>query len=361
MSNKRGYKKSVKVRKRKLKTKKVSLYLDIYLGSGKRQYEFLGITYNPKNIPDKRQKLEMAKEIALKREYELIASDNGIVSSYKKRSNFVEYMEKIVDTKPKSEKAWRNTLKHLKEFTKGHIAFNSISEEFLEEFKTYLLTKVSNNTAHTYFAKIKASLNKALKDNIINKNIANNIKQIPRRDIKRTYLTIDELGILSRTPCKKDIVKYAFLFSCNTGLRLSDVKRLTWNDIIFNENKLIVTQRKTKESLYLPLNETALSILSILKSNKVINIDNKVFDLPGDVTTNNSIKEWVNKANINKRVTFHTSRHTFATISLSQGTDIYTVSKLLGHKNIENTQIYAKVINESMSKAVNSIPKIDII
>lgn len=361
MSNKTGYKKSVTLRKRKLKNGKVSLYLDIYLGSGKRQYEFLGITYHIKNIPEKRQKLEIAKEIATKREIELISNDNGIISAYKKRSNFVEYFEQIAFNTPKTEKAWKNTYKYLNEFTKGHIQFNAIDENFLEEFKTFLLTKVSNNTAHTYFAKIKASLNKAVKDKIVNKNIANNVKQIARNDVKRTYLTIDELNKLNKTSCNKIQVKYAFMFACNTGLRLSDVKRLSWNDISLDEKRLILSQKKTKESLYLPLNNTALNILSKIKSNKVQDISNKVFVLPTDNQINNVIKKWVKKANITKKVTFHISRHTFATISLASGTDLYTVSKLLGHKDIQNTQIYTKVINESMVKAVNNIPEIDVI
>lgn len=361
MSNKKGYKKSVTVRKRKLKTGKISLYLDIYLGNKKRQYEFLGITYYPKNIADKRNKLNIAKEIANKREYELIVSDTGVISAYKKRSNFVEYFEKLANNTPKTEKAWKNTYKYLREFTKGNIAFNSIDENFLEEFKKYLLTKVSNNTAHTYFSKIKASLKKAVKDKILNRNIADNIKQIPKQGTKREYLTIDELSVLSKTPCKKDIVKLAFLFACNTGLRLSDIKRLNWSDILLSEKRLIVTQKKTKESLYLPLNNTALSILNKIKSNKIQNIDNTIFELSGDTTINKIIKDWVNKAHINKKVTFHTSRHTFATISLASGTDLYTVSKLLGHKNIQNTQIYAKIIDESMNKAVNNIPNIEIL
>lgn len=362
MSNKNAYKKTVKLRQKKLLSGEISLYLDIYLGNGKRDYEFLGIHFNSKDKVDKREKLAIANEIRVKREIELIASDNGIISTHKKRSNFVEYFEKIsIEKNEIGQRTYVNTLYYLKEFTKGHIAFSSIDETFLEDFKSFLLTKVKNNTAHSYFSVIKASLNRAVKEKVIHKNVAQNVKQIPKKDAKRIYLTIEELNKLNKTECSNIQVKYAFIFSCNTGLRLSDVKRITWNDLLNDEKKLILTQKKTEESLYLPLNYTAISILSKIKNNKIQNINNNIFNLPSNSQINKTLKEWVNRANINKKVSFHTSRHTFATMSLTSGTDLYTVSKLLGHKDIKNTQIYAKVVDESMKNAVNNIPEIDVI
>ena len=360
MSNKKSYKKSVKLRKRKLKSGNVSLYLDIYLGNKNRQYEWLGITYNPKNKPEKRQKMNMAQEIRAKREVELIAGDYDIIPAHKKRSNFVEYFEKLAEEfYEKGQRSYMNAFHHLKEYTNGNITFNAVNEVFLEDLKRYFLSKVSNNTAHTYFSVIKASLRKAYKEKIIHYNPASKVKQISKKNSQRVYLTLDEVKKLNQTECNDIIVKYAFLFACNTGLRISDIKRLHWDNISFEENKVIVTQKKTKESLYLPLSKSARNILHELMSNKNDNKSNKVFYLPSDGKIRKDIIKWVKDAGINKSVSFHTSRHTFATLSLSLGVDLYTVSKLLGHTDIKNTQIYAKVIDDNMQKAVDKLPDLD--
>ena len=360
MSNKKSYKKSVKLRQRKLKSGNVSLYLDIYLGNKNRQYEWLGITYNPKIKPEKRQKMNMAQEIRAKREVELIAGDYDIIPAHKKRSNFVEYFEKLAEEfYEKGQRSYMNAFHHLKEYTNGNITFNAVNEVFLEDLKRYFLSKVSNNTAHTYFSVIKASLRKAYKEKIIHYNPASKVKQISKKNSQRVYLTLDEVKKLNQTECNDIIVKYAFLFACNTGLRISDIKRLRWDNISFEENKVIVTQKKTKESLYLPLSKSARNILHELMSNKNDNKSNKVFDLPSDGKIRKDIIKWVKDAGINKSVSFHTSRHTFATLSLSLGVDLYTVSKLLGHTDIKNTQIYAKVIDDNMQKAVDKLPDLD--
>ena len=349
---------SIHIRERKLKNGNISLYFDIYLGNGKRQYESLDIKFNPKNKTDRKNKYYIANEIKLKRDLEIINNDNGIIPYYKKKSNFVEYFEKLCKNKSNTENSWNNTLKKLKEFTKGNIAINNIDEIWLEEFKKHLLTKVSNNTANTYFSKIKACLSQAVKDKLINSNPSQNVKQIPIIDIERVYLTNDELKMLSKTDCQHNSVKLAFLFACNTGLRLSDIKKLTWENILFDENKIVTSQKKTKESLYLPLNQNAIEILEGIKNNKIQGFT--VFELPCNTLIREHLKIWTARANINKHVTFHTSRHTFATISLTYGTDLYTVSKLLGHKKIQSTQIYAKIVDEKMKEAVNKLPKIDI-
>jgi integrase len=360
MSNKKSYKKSVKLRERKLKSGNVSLYLDIYLGNKNRQYEWLGITYNPKNKPEKRQKMNMAKEIRAKREVELIAGDYDIIPAHKKRGNFVEYFEKLANERyEKKQRSYMNALHHLKEFTNGHIPFNAINEMFLEDLKSYFLSKVAKNTAHTYFSVIKAALKRAYKEKIIHYNIADKVKQIPKKKSEVVYLTLEEVKKLHQTECNNTNVKYAFLFACNTGLRISDIKRLRWDNISLEENKVIVTQKKTKESLYLPLSKSARNILNELTSHKSDNKSNKVFDLPSDTTIRKVIIKWSKEAGISKSISFHTSRHTFATLSLSLGVDLYTVSKLLGHTDIKNTQIYAKVIDENMQKAMEKLPDLD--
>lgn len=343
---------AVKLRKKKLAGGNTSLYLDIY-HRGKRHYEFLGI-YLTKNKTFNKDTLNLAESIRAKRQLELINSEYGFTPHFKKKANFVDYFEKLAIDKPKNEKAWPNTLKHLKVFTNGHIQFAAVTDEWLETFKTYLLTKVSQNTAYTYFSKIKAVLKQAVRDKIILNNPGDLVSRIKRQDTERVFLTIDEIKKLAQTPCRDYELKRAFLFACFTGLRLSDVIQLQWQNI--KTDSIEFRQKKTKDYEYLPLPPMAKKILDD-RNPKILSMQNtNVFNLPSPNQIGRVLKEWCKQAGIEKRVSFHTSRHTFATLSLTQGTDLYVVSKLLGHKTIQATQIYAKVIDEKKKAAMELFP-----
>ena len=166
-------------------------------------------------------------------------------------------------------------------------------------------------------------------------------------------MEIDEVKKLIETPCNDEQIKMAFLFACFCGLRLSDVKDMKWKDIKFDADGGAVVSKvqvKTRQSIVVPLSANALMWLPDRGKAK----DNEpVYDLPTHFTINRSVKKWAKDAQIEKNVTFHLSRHTFATILLTLGADIYTTSKLLGHKNLRTTQIYAEVVNKKKAEAVN--------
>lgn len=172
------------------------------------------------------------------------------------------------------------------------------------------------------------------------------------------FLVEEEIKILAQTECPlKDHVKKAFLFSCNTGLRYSDIESLKWENI--KNNTVQINQKKTKGLLYIPMNNNAKKIIESIRAEE--NESEYIFKMYTTLTHNNYIlKEWSKKANINKHVTFHTSRHTYATWMLTKGTDIYTVSKLLGHKDLKTTEIYAKIIDETKVNAVNKLTELDL-
>lgn len=350
---------SVKLRKKKLSDGRYSIYLDLYL-NGQRQYEFLKL-YLGKDKAQNKETIRLAESIRAKRELDVQNSEYGFVPQFKKRVNFVEYFQLIVKSKPETERAWGNCLKHLKDFTSGHIQFAAITETWLEQFKSYLLTKVCQNTASTYFSKIKTALRKAVKDKIIINNPSETIAQIRKTDTERNFLTLEEIQKLFVTDCKKHSeVKRAFLFACYTGLRLSDVQALTWQSINLQDNKLQFKQQKTKNVEYFPLSETAKKLLCSGMGNILPLPSNKVFNLLSRHSIASVLKQWCKDAGIAKHVSFHTSRHTFATLALTLGIDLYTVSKLLGHKKIQTTQIYAKVVDEKLKNAVALLPTIEV-
>jgi integrase len=176
-------------------------------------------------------------------------------------------------------------------------------------------------------------------------------------DTHREYLILEELQKLAKTECTSPLLKKTFLFSSLTGLRWSDVSRLTWGQLKFSEAEgwaLHYTQKKTKKAEMLPVSDQAIMILG-----KKIETDNPIFgSLRYGTQMNKVLKEWIKDAGINKRITFHCARHSFATLQLSLDTDIYTVSKLLGHRHLRTTEIYAKVIDKKKIEAARKIPQI---
>ena len=173
----------------------------------------------------------------------------------------------------------------------------------------------------------------------------------------KEFLTEEELKRLIQTPCSKEIVKRSFLFCCFTGLRISDVRELTWKKVIFEEQGVHINyrQKKTKIENYVPLSENAISVLPP-KDDK--SDSDLVFTLPPETTIRKTLKEWMTNAKIDKHITFHSSRHTCATLLLNSGVDIYTVKEILGHTDIGTTMKYTKVIDKTKRIAVNKIPNL---
>jgi len=285
----------------------------------------------------------------------------------KLQEDFVQYFESVIKKRHKNSSEsiiinWERSIEFLKDFAGERITFSRIDLKFCEDFKSFLLTAqrggnkkgiLSQNTASTYFSVFKAALKQAFIDGYFNTDISAKIKSIPSQETRREYLTIDELNTLVVTPCENDVLKRAALFSALTGLRHSDIQKLRWNEISFENNqpRINFTQKKTKGIEYMPISQQALEICGEPKSP-----DDLVFEnLTNPSWINRPLKKWVEKAGIHKNITFHCFRHTFATLQLSSGTDIYTVSKMLGHTNVKTTQVYAKVVDEKKNKAAEAI------
>jgi site-specific recombinase XerD len=210
---------------------------------------------------------------------------------------------------------------------------------------------------------IKTALYNAERHEMIQSNPARFIT-IKKVESLPKFLTFKEVKKLSETACENQSVRNAFLFSCFTGVRYGDVMRLTWDNI--REKHLEFTQRKTGNSERMPLGKQALTIL---EEQKLVNCSEKVskefvegtiFFLPRQSTTDKALKRWAERASLGKRISFHKARHTFATMVLTSGADLYTTSKLLGHRDFKTTQIYAKVVDEKKLEAVSMLPMLEL-
>lgn len=371
----------VELRQRKRENGKTSLFLDFYppivdpkTGKKKRQ-EFLKlyIIDKPKTQGQRdfnRQVMQTAEEILANRISQIRKAD--IYNDFEKEKlkikelnelDFVDYFKKILRKQKGSNlKTWISVQNYLTDFFPNGIKFGEINERVIEEFKDYLLsttssrsekTLLSNNSALSYFNKIKATLRQAFKDGILQIDLNAKISPIKAQETRREYLSIDELQVLVKTPCRDKLLKKAALFSALTGLRFSDIEKLTGREVRHHDDKyyLAFTQKKTSgiETHY--ISKQAFDLLGEFKED-----DSKIFDgLKYSAHVNGILAEWIRSAGINKRITFHNFRHTYATLQLDNGTDIYTVSKLLGHKNVKTTQIYAKVIDEKKRAAADRI------
>jgi integrase len=278
--------------------------------------------------------------------------------------DYVKYFYKKTQKKKGSNySSWISTYNYLNAFTNGFLKFSEINESFLNDFKDYLQTTnnlrhnnkpLTQNSSSSYFNKIKSSLRDAFRDGKLKTDINRLVKSIPSKDGNRTYLTNEELIKLNNTYFEDDVLKRASIFSALTGLRYSDIQKLVWFEIFYEDNagyKIKYTSKKTKEDDYLPISNDAFNLLGERKNPK-----DKVF--PGLIYSahkNKQIKSWVKSAGIDKDITFHCFRHTFATLLLSKGISIYVISKLLLHKNIKTTAVYAKVIDKDKMDAVNKI------
>ena len=372
----------ITLRKRKLKKGKSKLYLDIYKGyekkNGKtnaiREYEYLDLyLYQKANDFTKKQHnkemLQLAESIKAQRELDIQSGQYGFNSKVKSKANFIEYFNKLTEKRFESKGNygnWKSTEKHLTKYTSGKVRFREINEQFCEDFKNYLIENalknngehLSTSTIASYFNKFRASLKQAVKERIISFNPSTDIKLPKIIEKDRQYLTLEELQRLDKAECRYPILKRAFLFSCLTGLRFGDVESLTWKQIkVFdNEIKIHHHQEKTKSLEYLDINHQAIEHLGERQ-----NDDDLVFiGLRYSDYVNVALLQWVLRAGITKHITFHCGRHTYATLLLTYDVDLFTVSKLLGHKNIKTTQIYGKIIDKKKREAVDKLPQIKI-
>ena len=205
--------------------------------------------------------------------------------------------------------------------------------------------------------RVWTALATAYERRIIERNPANLARPIRAENAMREFLTLNEVKRLVETKCNQPVLKDAFLFCVLTGLRWSDIAHLTWEEVKGNVGDgwhLHFKQRKTKIYQVLPITPQAKELLGKrFESNEAI-----FKGLKYSSKTSIELCRWAIAAGIAKRITFHSARHTHATLLLSHGVDIYTVSKLLGHKHVASTEPYAHIMDSRKVEALNKLPAI---
>ena len=253
----------------------------------------------------------------------------------------------------------------MKIYSQGQpIPFKDISVKLLEDIKMFLLRApmggnkkgtISQNTASTYFSILKAGLKQAFVDEYLTVDIGAKVKGITNIEKPRVALSMNEVQMLVDTPCKDDVLKRAFLFSILTGLRHSDIQTLKWKQIQQTSKgtwQAVIVQQKTKRPDYKPVIQQALQLCGERPNDE----ETLVFEGLTDASwISRPLKVWIEASGIKKHITFHQSRHSFASLLLENGVDIYTIKDLMGHTNVRTTQIYTHIVNEQKEKAANTL------
>ena len=305
---------NVTLRQKPLRNDRISLYLDYYpairnpytMKMSRREFLGIYIYAKPKNEQQRmfnQDMLNKAEAIRCIRVQSLINEEFGFLDKNKQKVDFLAYFR--TKAREKYEK-WDCVYNHLK------IAY---------------------------------------KEKMLRENLNDFLEKIEWKEVKKEYLTLNEVKKLAATPCKIPVLKQASLFACMTGLRISDILKLDWRDFEVGPDQgyyIRICTEKTETEATLPISQEALELCGEWGTGKV-------FKGLTRSMTHHPLKQWIAEAGIRKHITFHCFRHSYAVIQISLGTDIYTVSKMLTHKNVTTTQIYADLVNSKKRETANKI------
>lgn len=365
---------NVNLRSKKLANGKLSLYLDYYPEiinpkTGKptrREFLKLKIFENPKNELEREHnstQVQLAEQIRAKRLMDLRNKEYGLKEHIDLDMNFYNFFASIVEEYyNKGSKgnyhSWKSSLDYWEKYIGKNLNTKQLLPYHVEKYREFLLSAktlrnndkpLSRNTASAYYKNFINVLKRAYKKKLLASNLAEDAVYIKEEETYREYLTEEELQELSKVTCSLPSLKRMAFFSVMTGLRFSDINNLQWHNVFQDRSQgyyIKLKEQKTGniQNHFIPDNAHALLV-------KEGTTEGKVFQNIKYSQITRPLKEWLDAAGIDKKISFHNFRHTYATLQLSKGTDIYTLSKMLGHKNVTTTQIYGKVMDRQKIEA----------
>ena len=362
-----------------------SLYLEFYEKGGKRHYESLNLFLIPEEDENDRRVNEatLKKAVKLKSERVLGVKRPKPKNEESKvpRRAFCDWMDDYLSCLQASDQysmAYCNHMRSTINIIKAYLAYikrprmlmSKLDKVWLKGFLIYIKVEYRNmkspnhpkplspKTMMLIQTNLNTILGHAVKAGVLARNPMDALEtcdKFGKTPSEREFLTVAELNRLAKAETGSPTTKQTFMFCCFTGLRHSDMVALKWGDIKTCGAGLMLhfpSMQKTKQPVIVPLSEKALEWLPERPAD--CKVDTKVFDnAPTLSSANRALKHMARRTEIRKTISFHCSRHTFATLTLTAGGDLYTTSRLLGHTNIHSTEIYADVVMERRTQAVN--------
>lgn len=374
---------------------KESLFLDYYFGytkeinertgkevvkvDRKREYLKLYLWQAPRTPIERQQNkeiLELAKKIRFERGQDLLESVEGYRLKKDRDINFLDYFQSYIDKYTKKDyrmivialKRFRDFLHDTPEYNKfeKRIKPEQITKDIVEAYTEYLQSRSVGEGAKSIYARFKKVVKYAVEHDVMLKNPCNGIViKVDEQILKKEVLSPEEIQQLIATHYDNENpnIRRAFIFCLYCGLRYCDVKDLTFANVDYSNKLLKFEQNKTKghssnSGVIIPLNDGILTLMGEPSSPN--NRDEAIFPLPSYEMCLKALKRWVKRAGINKHISWHCARHSFAVNILNNGANIKTVASLLGHSGLKHTEKYTRAIDSLKQEAINSLPKLNI-
>lgn len=292
--------------------------------------------------------------------------DDAILKVFKDQNEDFERMVSKGKRSQNTYNKYKTVYNHLSEFIRERyhredLAFRELTSDFIREFDFFLRIdkECTHNTVWVYTMPVIALADLAIKKGLIRQNPFEDY-EISMEETDRSYLlkeNVEKLMLLKPSKDKYEFVKDIFIFSCFTGLSYIDIQKLKWSNIqfFFDGHQWIISRRKKSD---VASNVRLLEIPKrIIEKYRGLTRSDYVFPVPSNATCNSHVKKMIEEAEIvtEQKITFHTARHTFATMFLTEGVPLESLSKMMGHKNISTTQIYAKITSQKISKDMDLV------
>ncbi len=356
-----------------IRIKGQNLYLDVIQN---RQHHWESLHMKLSTDPtERKEQMKLAEICRAKREMQIVTGAWNLTDATAGKQSLINYMKDYQNKLNKSrKKGFNQTIKYLEKYKYGNVQLSSVNARWVQDFQNWLLNNngLLQSTASLYSTIVRQCLLSAAKERIISYNPAETVKTITMQTKEKIPLTLEEVRLLIQTPTHtktdtQEEVKRAFLFACYTSLRVSDLASLKWGDIetrLLNKNTrfshwIKKQQIKTKKIIEIPIIPQAWDLIKTdivqLPENPVFPILSKPYTVQH---TYDMIKNWAKDAGIEKNVSWHTARHTFATLASEGGIDPLTIQRILGHSKIDITAIYAATTQKAKEKAAAELTEI---
>ena len=339
----------------------------------------LYLVANPRTPLERQQNketLELAKKIRFEKGQQLLESVEGYRLKKDRDINFLDYFQSYIDSYTKKDinmikialSRFKDFLKETPEYNKfmKRIKPEQITRDMVEAYTEYLQTRSKGEGARSIYARFKKVIKYAVEHDVMAKNPCTGIViKVDDQQLKKDVLSMDEIQTLIATQYKNQNpnIRRAFIFCLYCGLRFCDVKDLTFKNVDYSNKLLKFEQNKTKghsanSGVVIPLNDGLLKLIGEPTDND--SRDKVIFPLPTYMACLRSVGRWVKRAGIDKHITWHCARHSFAVNILNNGANIKTVASLLGHSGLIHTEKYTRAIDSLKQEAINSLPELKI-
>ncbi len=331
---------------------------------------------NPIERADNKETLRLAKKIRQEREQELLESTEGYRLKKDRQVNFLDYFQTYINNYTKKDiRMVQIALQRFKDFlndTQEYKRFSTcikpeqLNKDMMLAFAEYLQSRSKGEGAKSIFQRFKKVVKYAIEHDVMIKNpCAGVVIKVDDQILTKDVLSMEEIQTLiaTRDPKQNHEIRRAFIFCLYAGLRFCDVKDLTFTNVDYSNRLLKFEQNKTKghsanSGVIIPLNDALLELIG--KPTEQQNNDSNIFTLPSYEMCLKSVKRWVKKAGINKHISWHCARHSFAVNILNNGANIKTVASLLGHSGLKHTEKYTRAVDKLKEDAINSLPTFNI-